>query len=77
MTVKQLPWAWWDRGQSEDAFYGFLTREERDRHGAGGPGPFKRVLRPLDAPPPDLEARVLNAFLGGYLADFVAKELDR
>lgn len=50
-------WVWWRPGQSEDALYGFVSREERDECQRGGKGPFRRIIR---TKPRSLETAVVG-----------------
>lgn len=61
----------WNRGQTEDHLYGFATKKDRDAYDRGDPGPFERVLRPLDAPPIDVETRLVRALCAGNLKEVI------
>jgi hypothetical protein len=61
----------WYPGDPEDHLYGFATAQDRDAYAAGGPGPFERVLRPLDAPPPSDEVLLARALCAGTVEETV------
>ena len=56
---------WWSPGEPEDDLHGFLTKQERDDHGAGKPGPFRRIVRDHHKlGPVPFEAQILRDYLG-------------
>lgn len=61
----------WGRGDPEDHLYGFATAKDRDAFERGDPGPFERVLRPLDAPPPSDEVLLTRALCAGTVEETI------
>lgn len=55
---------WWSPGEPEDDLHGFLSRKERDAHGRGATGPFRRIVRDHHAlGPVPFEVRITRAYL--------------
>jgi hypothetical protein len=61
----------WFPGQSEDRLYGFATEKDRDAHARGEPGPFRRVLRGLNDPPPSDEVLLTRALCAGTVKETI------
>jgi hypothetical protein len=53
----------WSPGEPEGDLHGFLTREDRDAHDRGEPGPFRRIVRNPALGPVPFEARITRDYL--------------
>lgn len=58
---------WWSPGEPEDDLHGFVTREDRDAHGRGDLGPFRRIVRDHHklGPVPE-EVKIIRRFYGRH-----------
>lgn len=61
-------WIWWSPGEPDEDLHGFVTRVDRDAHGRGEQGPFKRIVRNHHklGPIPD-EVKIIRKYLDGRL----------
>lgn len=61
-------WLFWSPGEPDGHLLGFVSKAERDAHGRGEPGPFRRIIR---TQPASIEARLIRAYCNGQADDLL------